>query len=1062
MSLDFDVTPWQNWAGNLSVTPVAHCKPKSLSDLVGFVQQAEQNGNRVRAVGSSWSFSDIAMTTDYVVETNLLNQVVNTVNPGALNNAGSGRKLLHVEAGIKLSALMTLLDSKSWAVPTMGGADGQSLAGALSTSVHGADFDRGPLPEMVRAIHLVGPGGIQHWIEPSRGITDPSRLQQALGLDPTNIHYDDDWFNAVLVSVGCLGIIYSLIIEVSDQYDLVETCSHHTWAELRSLLEKRTPFTGKTRCLQVAVDPSPGHACFLITRVEADASGPAKNEGVDPLGLFCTSPIADILIRLAAPTVIQVLRGMGIPVDAIPASVGLPFVPVEALAQELLAPALGAFLRQPGVLFDAIGKLLNNNPGLTVQLVTFLTSQRLPEGTKRGFAHTIMAGPNPGECAARGLALELAFDATGNSYLSFMDDALAILDQAFQVDHMALGGWFSLRFVGRSRAYLSPQRFDRTCMVEAVGLRTLNGTAEILGRLEQAGRQHGGIQHWGMFSMPNLSADDVLRAYPNLSKWLEIRSRLTNDGTLDTFDNDFSVRCGLSAEPSRPPVTWEGLGGEPLRPVPALAKNEDGRQQVFALTADGQLHTRSEASPGGAWQAWASLEGWNLAGPVLAASNADGRLQVFVRGGDSVIYYRTQLVPNGEWSAWSSLGRVAVAGFAVGANLDGRLEVVAVGTDGALYDTRQTAPGGDWSGWANLGGRQLQGSVALGRNADGRLDAFAVGGDGVVYHKSQTQAGQDTWSEWSNLGDPSLPAVADVAVATGVHGRLFSFMMRQDQALSYRAQVIANGDWGAPIHLHGRDLLWPLAVGKNPDGRLEVFAVGSDGQLHNRKQVERARPDVWSVWAKLGGFQLQAGIGIGSNSARELELYLIGGDQRLYRGHRAVDEQTVPLTIQISNIMDHIPASDKQLSLLGDPRVKIDGGAYLDVFDSRNMIFKATTVLQDSIPIRIEIWRSYKKVFGTVKKDNNGDWIVDWGILGVEPADIINADQLTEEQLRRIKPTYPTPAGVDTSRPAHSVVLTYSHDDGLIGGDAPGKPAANIHVPNGADLVEFDFAISEQ
>jgi FAD/FMN-containing dehydrogenase len=81
MSLDFDVTPWQNWAGNLSVTPVAHCKPKSLSDLVGFVQQAEQNGNRVRAVGSSWSFSDIAMTTDYVVETNLLNQVVNTVNP---------------------------------------------------------------------------------------------------------------------------------------------------------------------------------------------------------------------------------------------------------------------------------------------------------------------------------------------------------------------------------------------------------------------------------------------------------------------------------------------------------------------------------------------------------------------------------------------------------------------------------------------------------------------------------------------------------------------------------------------------------------------------------------------------------------------------------------------------------------------------------------------------------------------------------------------------------------------------------------------------------------------
>jgi hypothetical protein len=35
-----------------------------------------------------------------------------------------------------------------------------------------------------------------------------------LGLADANLHYDDDWFNSVLVSMGSMGIIYSLVVEV--------------------------------------------------------------------------------------------------------------------------------------------------------------------------------------------------------------------------------------------------------------------------------------------------------------------------------------------------------------------------------------------------------------------------------------------------------------------------------------------------------------------------------------------------------------------------------------------------------------------------------------------------------------------------------------------------------------------------------------------------------------------------------------------------------------------------------------------------------------------------------
>ena len=48
-------------------------------------------------------------------------------------------------------------------------------------------------------------------------------MQQALALPDANIHYDDDWFNSVLVSMGSMGIIYSLVVEVVPQYDLVDT-----------------------------------------------------------------------------------------------------------------------------------------------------------------------------------------------------------------------------------------------------------------------------------------------------------------------------------------------------------------------------------------------------------------------------------------------------------------------------------------------------------------------------------------------------------------------------------------------------------------------------------------------------------------------------------------------------------------------------------------------------------------------------------------------------------------------------------------------------------------------
>jgi FAD/FMN-containing dehydrogenase len=77
-----------------------------MQDLITIVQEAEGLGKRVRAVGSSWSFTDIAVTGDYLVETKQLNNVLTTVIGTALNATASGRQFVHVEVGMLVRAAL--------------------------------------------------------------------------------------------------------------------------------------------------------------------------------------------------------------------------------------------------------------------------------------------------------------------------------------------------------------------------------------------------------------------------------------------------------------------------------------------------------------------------------------------------------------------------------------------------------------------------------------------------------------------------------------------------------------------------------------------------------------------------------------------------------------------------------------------------------------------------------------------------------------------------------------------------------------------------------------------
>ena len=57
--------------------------------------------------------------------------------------------------------------------------------------------------------------------------------------------------------VGSLGIIYSLVVEVVPQYDLVSTREEVDWGEMKARLKTGNPFGRETRGVQVVINPYP-------------------------------------------------------------------------------------------------------------------------------------------------------------------------------------------------------------------------------------------------------------------------------------------------------------------------------------------------------------------------------------------------------------------------------------------------------------------------------------------------------------------------------------------------------------------------------------------------------------------------------------------------------------------------------------------------------------------------------------------------------------------------------------------------------------------------------------
>lgn len=181
--------------------------------------------------------------------------------------------------------------------------------------------------------------------------------------------------------------------------------------------------------------------------------------------------------------------------------------------------------------------------------------------------------------------------------------------------------------------------------------------------------------------------------------------------------------------------------------------------------------------------------------------------------------------------------------------------------------------------WANLGtpiGGATACDVGACNNADGRIELFTVGENEQLSHIWQT-APNNGWSTWGSLGAPVNVALdyKKPAVGRNKDGRLEVFVCH-GSSVAHIWQTAPNNGWSVWADLGAvNGIAGTAVVVNNADGRLEVFLLDNGGSIqHNWQTKPAAGP--WSGWSSLAApsARLSSQPCVGQNQDGRLEVFV--------------------------------------------------------------------------------------------------------------------------------------------------------------------------------------------
>jgi FAD/FMN-containing dehydrogenase len=491
--------PWRNWSQTQVFYPESVLRPRSLAELQQIVREVSARGGRLKPVATGLSFSDILRTDDTLVEVvGLLGEAplgsLLPLEEELFKRPLPATPLVRVPAGARIRQLNATLDAAGLAFTNLGGYDGQTLIGAISTSTHGSGLLLPPLCDGVRGLDLVASGGTFYRVEPSAGLCDPDKYRRRYGASRTLIQ-NDQLFCACLVSLGCLGVVYSVTMAVSPAYRLREKRYLGRWRQIKRDLSARGA-PRRFRNFELTINPYPrrdgDYDCLVTERKVAEAG--AALAPLPPARRSAES------ISFLASTQRELLRLMRQEPSYIPG---------------ILRTGFEALVTGDRDHVDVSHRVYNVGQINTAQVASG----------------------------------EYFFPLSGGAHVTAIERLLSLVrSNARRGIYQTTP--FSLRFVAGSKAPLSMARGEPHASIEIALFTEMPHVGEAQLSYERLCLELGGRPHWGQAHELTGSAGWLRRAYPELDGWLAAYDLFNEKGV---FDNHFTDRLGLSV-PRRSPL----------------------------------------------------------------------------------------------------------------------------------------------------------------------------------------------------------------------------------------------------------------------------------------------------------------------------------------------------------------------------------------------------------------------------------------------------------------------------------------------------------------------------
>jgi hypothetical protein len=483
---------WHNHSRDQRCHPRRIVHPATTEELVGLVRDAEETTTTVRAVGAGHAWSDVALTTGVVVETDAMSGLVELDDGTLRATARDDRTLVRVRAGTRVRQLNAELEGRGLALRNMGGYDGQSIAGVVSTSTHGSGIEFGPFPDAVRSLDLVVAGGKVVRVEPEDGPTDPGAFAARHG-EARTLEQDDEVFAAAVCGMGCMGIVDSLVLEVRPKFWLRERRAVRSWDEVRGDLAGGV--LGRHDRYELFLNPYPrkdgGHDVLVTTRDEVPqpasvSSGDGERHPL--IEMQASMPLVWMGLRLAA-----------------------------RWAPSLLRTQFGRTLRR---MED------DNYTQVSYRVLNIGASNKLPA-----------------------ISMELGVPVEGDVHLLTVDRILEVAAECAKDRRLFHTSPIALRFVAPSAAYASMMHGQATMMIELILVSDTRDGHALLAEYERRLAEFGARPHWGQYNTLGSDRGQLDALYPRWSAWLRVYDRFNSTGV---FDCEFTDRIGISRRRTSP------------------------------------------------------------------------------------------------------------------------------------------------------------------------------------------------------------------------------------------------------------------------------------------------------------------------------------------------------------------------------------------------------------------------------------------------------------------------------------------------------------------------------